>query len=48
MANVETEQQRKSTREFNLWVASLPRSNKVIGQYADGTEVTVEVPSLFI
>lgn len=34
-------------REFNSWVASLPRTTKVIGAYADGTEVAVTVPSVF-
>lgn len=33
------------TREFNQWVAGLPKVRKVIGEMADGTVLTVEVPS---
>lgn len=43
----EFEQQSIRMRDFNLWGASLPRTDKVTGVYADGTEVTVTVPSIF-
>lgn len=42
-----TELDRTRMREFNAWIAALPRTTKVIGSYADGTEVAVTVPSLF-
>ena len=44
---LQTEEIEMTTREFNLWVASLPKVTKVIGTYADGTQLTVEVGSLF-
>ncbi len=43
----ETEQTRIERHAFTMWAASLPRTSKVVGEYADGTEVTVEVPSVF-
>jgi hypothetical protein len=32
---------------FSQLVASLPKRVRVVGQLADGTPLTVEVPSLF-
>lgn len=43
----ETEQDRIERRKFNLWIASLPKTDRVVGRYADGTEVSVTVPSIF-
>lgn len=30
--------------QFNAWLKSLPKKEKVVGQLADGTPLVVEVP----